>query len=130
MPVYGFDLNQPDPALFVPLRGLPDMTLGDTHTAELAYVFGIDANGPLKASPHRELSQTVIGYWTNFARSGSPNLTTAEASTPLHEGRPYWPPYRDPNPALLSLSTPVALRSGSDFDQDHHCALWDSIRTP
>ncbi|HZV74972.1 MAG TPA: carboxylesterase family protein [Conexibacter sp.] len=121
VPVYGYEFRQPDPVLFYETSTLPDMVLGDTHLSELAYVFGVDAEGaPLPAGPDRALSQTVIDYWTGFARTGSPNLPDGSA-------RPHWPSYQDgSNSRLLSLSTPVTTASGAAFNADHHCDVWNA----
>ena len=44
------------------------------HAADLPYVFGtIDAPGIDWSADDRAISNAMIGYWTNFAKSGNPN---------------------------------------------------------
>lgn len=45
--------------------------LGATHGAEVPYVFG--ALGPNYSPADRETSAAIEQYWTNFAKTGSPN---------------------------------------------------------
>jgi para-nitrobenzyl esterase len=59
------------------------------HAAELPYVFGTaDRTPPLwpkvpATAAESALSDAMVGYWTEFARSGSPSAT----------GQPQWPAY-------------------------------------
>ena len=55
------------------------------HSDELEYVFGtLDVRHGASWRPEdRKLSEQMIGYWTNFARTGDPN----------GEGLPHWPRY-------------------------------------
>ena len=54
---------------------------GATHGAEVSYVFG--NLGPNYAATDREISSAMQQYWTNFAKSGTPNGA----------GLPPWPIY-------------------------------------
>lgn len=56
---------------------------GAFHSAELWYMFGTLGKcwHPMTAADH-ELSERMVGYWTNFARTGNPN----------GEGLPPWKP--------------------------------------
>jgi para-nitrobenzyl esterase len=60
------------------------------HGAELIYLFGFPppiffyaVELPWNASSDMALSDTIISYWTNFAKHGNPN----------GEGLPYWPAF-------------------------------------
>ncbi|XP_007575717.1 bile salt-activated lipase-like [Poecilia latipinna] len=49
--------------------------LGADHTDDLQYVFGKPFSTPLGYWPkHRDLSGHMIAYWTNFAKTGDPNV--------------------------------------------------------
>ena len=76
--IYYFDHRPPfpkDPA-FDEMRA--------PHAAELPYVFGT-FNSPKMSwsADDRAISTTMIGYWTNFAKTGDPN----------GEGLPHWDAY-------------------------------------
>ncbi len=83
------------------------------HSDELEYVFGtLDArHGATWRPEDRKLSEQMIGYWTNFARTGDPN----------GKGLPHWPRY-DTDKQLIHLdstitSGPDALRAQFEFLQ-------------
>ena len=63
-------------------QGVPQPN-GASHTAELAYVFGIPGAG--WDDTDRKLSETMMGYWVNFAAKGDPN----------GPGLPKWPQFKD-----------------------------------
>jgi para-nitrobenzyl esterase len=46
---------------------------GAQHAEELAFVFGREPAAGLWTDAERRLTETMQGYWTNFARSGDPN---------------------------------------------------------
>jgi para-nitrobenzyl esterase len=73
------------------------------HSDELEYVFGtLDARrGATWRLEDRTLSEQMIGYWTNFARTGDPN----------GKGLPHWPRY-DTEKQLIHLDSTIT--SGPD----------------
>ena len=75
------------------------------HTAELPFVFGNlipdPIFGPSEGSPTTQdmkFSKTVMGYWTNFAKTGNPNGF----------GLPAWPAYVGAGSDIMELGTTVA----------------------
>ena len=71
----------------------PRFGFGSPHAAEMAYVFGHFLN----RQPTPEdltLSDTMITYWTNFAKNHDPNGA----------GVPAWPAYHDAAPQMMYLA--------------------------
>lgn len=78
---------------------LPDVVRdprrGVSHAAELAYVFGTIPGGSDPAT--RDMSEAIMKYWTQFAKTGNPN----------QPGLPAWPPFGRGNEAYLELGRPI-----------------------
>lgn len=100
--VYRFQHLVSFAALF-PTYGLPTVCETRTcHAAEVPFVFGNTANYSFAAS-EIPLSDTMIAYWTNFARTGNVNVagsTNADATTM------YWPAFN--RSARLNMRLAVA----------------------
>jgi para-nitrobenzyl esterase len=105
---YEFD----DPGAYG-LNGTP----GPVQTAELPYLFPnkLDAVGKSLSPASQALSKTMLGYWTNFVKTGNPNAP----------GLPQWPPYQSPND-VLQLA-PGAIAAGTDVGAEHKCPFWNSL---
>jgi len=88
-PVYAyyFTHKAPDMAAMLHARGAP-------HASEIAYVFGHEGQG--WTADDRKVSNLMIGYWTNFAKTGNPN----------GDGLPAWPAYRGDGQMMHLDSTP------------------------
>ena len=73
------------------------------HSDEIEYVFGTLDTRPGAVWRHEDctLSEQVMSYWTNFARTGDPNGS----------GLPPWPKY-DKNDSLIHLDSTIT--SGPD----------------
>jgi len=88
--VYYFDQFRAEP--LYPDGPVPK---GAAHASELAYVFGHLKQNPAAEVTDEEqaLSDVMIKYWTNFAKSGDPNA----------EGLPEWPLFRDGEVTVMYL---------------------------
>jgi para-nitrobenzyl esterase len=73
------------------------------HSDDIEYVFGtLDTRpGAVWRPEDRKLSEQMMSYWTNFARTGDPN----------GPGLPVWPKY-DTNDSLIHLDSTIT--SGPD----------------
>ena len=81
--------------------------MGAHHGAEIPYIFGSGVKcgqfGPYPNTEDRKLSETMIGYWTNFAAHGDPN----------GPGLPYWPGFDAGSSAYMEIGKDV--RAGTDL---------------
>jgi para-nitrobenzyl esterase len=127
--VFGYEFNQANPVqnfpLPVPTPNPSGIVLGDSHTTELAYVFGHNGSGQTLIGQDRRLSDEVIAYWTTFARTGDPNRLAAEASD--DEDLTHWPAFNETH-EVLSLATSITIES--NFAEVHQCAFWASLGYP
>jgi para-nitrobenzyl esterase len=111
-PTFAYELNDENaPMLFLPPVSFP---YGATHTDELQFLFNFP-NDPLSANEQR-LATTMKGYWTNFARNGSPNGS----------GDPGWPALSILADDIQSLNAPTPSVE-FNFAQDHKCNFWIGI---
>ena len=72
------------------------------HSDDIEYVFGTLATRPGATwrPEDWELSKEMMGYWTNFAKTGDPS----------GPGLPNWPKYGEGDP-VLHLDHPIAVRN-------------------
>jgi para-nitrobenzyl esterase len=99
------------------------------HASELPYVFGtMDATPPLwpkiPAEPReRALSDAMIGYWTSFAKTGTPVASDAPAWPAFDGTKSYMhfvdspQPATDPLPGMYELNEAVVCRRIKAGDQ-------------
>nr|XP_046242074.1 bile salt-activated lipase-like [Scatophagus argus] len=75
------------------------------HAEDLQYLFGKPFSIPLVYFPrHRDLSEYMIAYWTNFARTGDPNAG--------HSGVPVpWPPFTKHHQPYLTINNKITKSS-------------------
>ena len=65
----------------------------------------------------QQLSDTMIRYWTRFAKTGSPNGRSA----------PAWPAYNPGTDQVQSLVPPTPFAE-STFDTEHKCSVfWNTF---
>lgn len=113
VPVYAYQfVDRTAPGL---LR-LPGFEEGASHGQELNYLW-VNYFGTL--NPQQEaLSQTMVRYWTNFARSGDPNGASL----------PSWERYSSPR-EVLALDIPPGGIRPLNVAEASNCAFWESLRS-
>jgi para-nitrobenzyl esterase len=128
-PAYGADLSM---SQFVPLSTyefndenapqdfLPPVTFpyGAAHASELQYLFNLPITvprPPLNAQ-QLQLSSSMQQYWTNFAKSGTPNGS----------GLPTWQQFNALEGNSQSLIPPSPMQE-TTFATNHKCAFWAAL---
>lgn len=85
--------------------------LGAAHAAEIGFVFGNLEN---PKDEDAALSAAFMDYWTQFAKTGNPNLA----------GRPNWPEYATAEDRHLVMDATIKVDSGLRRDA---CDMLDSL---
>jgi para-nitrobenzyl esterase len=97
---------------------------GAAHASEIQYIFpfaspsGLGLNlpqTPLNAN-QQQLSDKMVGYWTEFAESGNPN----------GNGSPHWPRFHRERQVMQSPVPPTPATE-TNFAMAHSCAFWDQL---
>jgi para-nitrobenzyl esterase len=102
-PVYRFRFDRPTPPSEMHPEGKHAF-----HSDELEYVFGTlnVRAGAVWRPEDWKLSEQIVSYWTNFARTGNPN----------GEGLPHWPRY-DQSKELIHLDSPITASPDTSRSQ-------------
>jgi len=121
VPTFAYEFNDENaPPPQSAFGGLLTFPLGAYHSSELPYLFkGADVFGlPVSLSPkQKQLSDAMVSYWTQFAKTGDPNTS----------GEPVWSPYSGSSDQFQSLIPPVPVVK-SNFATDHQCStFWDTF---
>ncbi len=112
-PLYAYEFADESAPWFTELPK-PDFPTGAFHGADLQYLFADEQlPGPITPA-QRQLSETMIGYWTRFASTGNPN----------GGGQPQWLPFRSGD-HVQSLAP--AHIGPADLAQEHQCTFWQSL---
>ncbi|MEO6002509.1 MAG: carboxylesterase family protein [Opitutus sp.] len=102
-PVYRYKFEQDLPLE----RGAPvDTPPRSPHASEIEYVFRVLPSRDLPwTKEHREVSELMASYWTNFAKTGNPN----------GPGLPEWPVYDTSTQfAVMHLKSPPEVAPATD----------------
>lgn len=122
-PTYAYEFNDENAYLVFDLfPSTPHpitFPLGTAHFTEVPYLFDVFSTHSAFTARQQQLSKTMIGYWTQFAKTGNPNSG----------GAPKWPLYRGAGAKFESLIAPKpTTESDSSFDADHKCSsFWDTF---
>jgi para-nitrobenzyl esterase len=116
VPVYVFEFNDRKAPQYFPPVSYP---YGAAHTLEIQYIFpgyhgAAGVRKPLSPE-QRKLSDAMVRYWTNFARTGNPN----------GKGVPNWPQWTPANERTQMLD--VKITTGTAFAKDRKCDFWDAL---
>ncbi|KFO31953.1 bile salt-activated lipase [Fukomys damarensis] len=92
--------------------------IGADHADDIQYVFGKPFATPLGyRAQDRTLSKAVIAYWTNFARSGDPNV--GHSVVPTH-----WYPYTTENGNYLNITSTLDSSSMKEHLRTKFLQFW------
>src|SRR5262249_27790743 len=116
VPTFEYEFNDANaPQLFLPPVSFP---YGAYHAAELQYVFPLAAEVPAPplSADQGQLSDAMVRYWVEFARTGDPNSSET----------PVWPDY-DPATDQIQSSVPPAPETEPGSTADQKCGFWVSL---
>jgi para-nitrobenzyl esterase len=114
-PVYAYEFDDRDAPAPDLLRQVP-FPVGASHSLELRYLFDVGGAPPLDAG-QQALSDEMIGYWSQFVKSGAPQVS----------GQPAWPVMRGGHPPWMSLRADGS-RVKTTFEESHQCAFWATLK--
>ncbi|XP_015419600.1 PREDICTED: bile salt-activated lipase isoform X5 [Myotis davidii] len=92
--------------------------VGADHADDVPYVFGRPFATPLNyRAQDRTVSQTMIAYWTNFARTGDPNQGHSAVPT-------QWEPYTQENGNYLEINNKMDGQSMKQHLRSSYLQYW------
>ena len=128
VPVYAYQFDDETAPSYLPKASYPTRAF---HTAELLYLFPLFNGG--QGTPHllndaqERLSDQLVVWWTNFARTGNPNASD--------DAKPQWKKYSAADDNVLMITetdSHMTTGYGSQTypeNRKNDCALWDKINT-
>ncbi|MGW6979876.1 carboxylesterase/lipase family protein [Streptomyces sp. NPDC054932] len=120
LPLYGYEFSDADAPVLTGLPANPGFPYGAAHGFEMPFLFSSFPTERPLTDAQRALSDRMVGYWTNFARTGNPNTSDA----------PLWPRLRPSSPLAGSVQSLAPGPGGIhpvDAHSAHHCSLWDGL---
>ncbi|XP_070551775.1 acetylcholinesterase-like [Ptychodera flava] len=98
-----------------------------THAEDLPFVFGWHFDSALNwTMPEDDVTVTlkVMKYWTNFAKTGNPNLSDGDAELTEDEKQTEWPLFKVPGLAYKDLSLKMETKRALKAKE---CAFWNDF---
>jgi para-nitrobenzyl esterase len=128
VPVYAYQFDDETAPNYLPQASYPTRAF---HTAELLYLFPLFRGGqgtphPLNEAQER-LSDQLVSWWTDFARTGNPNASS--------DSKPLWEKYSAADDNVLMITQAASHMTAGYGAQTYpenlknDCALWDKINT-
>jgi len=112
---YAYEFNDENAPLDFGLQPA-SFPLGAYHGAEIQYLEPPAPAGTFTPA-QQQLSNTMIGYWTQFAKTANPNSA----------GAPLWSSFSAMTNEFQSLVPPMPVVE-SNFDSSHQCSsLWNTF---
>lgn len=109
--VHGYEFADPS-APDVNQAGSPDFEPGPAHATDVGYLFDLTGRSLLHTPEQQRLGAAMVGYWTSFARTGTPTAPDA----------PAWPALTGTGGPTLQLAPTIAP---VDIAAEHRCGFWD-----
>ncbi|XP_060056443.1 bile salt-activated lipase [Erinaceus europaeus] len=98
--------------------------VGADHADDLQYVFGKPFSSPLGyRTQDRTVSKAMIAYWTNFARTGDPNMGHSAVPT-------QWIPYTLENSDYLEINKKINANSVKQHLRANFLRYWTLTYKP
>lgn len=129
VPTYGWIFTYQDAPFYMPQ--MPGFRALATHTIDIQFLFrgfhggllgvNLDQHSGMPRelnTSELQLSDQLIGFWTNFADRGNPN----------QPGRDDWPRLDPDSPRLLKQDIPLSTVTNADVRTQYHCDFWESLQ--
>lgn len=117
VPTYAYEFADRDAPVYLPFPA--DFPAGAYHAGDTPYIFRDKQFNDTATAQQIRLSDLMIRYWTNFARTGNPNDANLNR----------WPPFR-PTQGVPHVQSLAPDRIGSvDYAAEHHLDFWATLDT-
>jgi para-nitrobenzyl esterase len=129
-PTYAYEFNYQNAPYHFPK--MPSYKPLATHTIDIQFLFPGYHGGQLGVNLDQEtgqpreiqgneikLSNELVAAWTNFAKTGNPNL----------RGNSPWPKFTKNSPKFYSQNIPKSSAyPAAQYSSDHKCEYWNQVR--